>query len=89
MLSQAMAQRIEHWLVEKFLPFARSPRLHSDAQVAQIDTSTVGSGFNNPILVDTNGPARMPRAQVAQVAQGCEGGLTKPTFAIEALRKMT
>src|SRR5579864_461288 len=53
MLLQAMAQRIEHWLIEKLIPWARNPRTHSDAQVAQIAASIAEFGFNNPILVDT------------------------------------
>src|SRR6201982_2119170 len=53
MTLQAMAQRIEHWLVEKLIPYARNPRTHSDAQVAQIAASIETFGFNNPILVDT------------------------------------
>jgi DNA modification methylase len=50
---QAMAQRIEHWLIEKLIPYARNPRTHSDAQIAQIAASIAEFGFNNPILVDT------------------------------------
>jgi len=49
----AMAQRIEHWLIYKLIPFARNPRTHSDAQIAQIAASIAEFGFNNPILVDT------------------------------------
>jgi DNA modification methylase len=48
-----MAQRIEHWPLDKFIPYARNPRTHSDAQVAQIAASIAEFGFNNPILVDT------------------------------------
>jgi ParB-like chromosome segregation protein Spo0J len=48
-----MAQRIEHWPLEKLIPYARNPRTHSDAQVAQIAASIAAFGFNNPILVDT------------------------------------
>jgi DNA modification methylase len=33
--------------------FARNPRTHSDAQVAQIAASIEAFGFNNPILVDS------------------------------------
>ena len=40
-------------LVEKLIPYARNPRTHSDAQVAQIAASIAEFGFNNPILVDT------------------------------------
>jgi DNA modification methylase len=50
---QAMARRIEHWLIDKLIPFARNPRTHSDAQIAQIAASIAEFGFNNPILVDT------------------------------------
>ena len=53
MTLNAMAQRIEHWLIEKLIPYARNPRTHSDAQVAQIAASIAEFGFNNPILVDT------------------------------------
>ncbi len=48
-----MAKRIERWLVEKLIPWARNPRTHSDAQIAQIAASIAEFGFNNPILVDT------------------------------------
>ncbi|MBZ5609774.1 MAG: site-specific DNA-methyltransferase [Acidobacteriia bacterium] len=48
-----VAQHIELWPIEKLIPFARNPRTHSDAQVAQIAASIAAFGFNNPILVDT------------------------------------
>jgi DNA modification methylase len=51
---RSMAQRIERWLIEKLIPYARNPRTHSDAQIAQIAASIAEFGFNNPILVDTN-----------------------------------
>lgn len=54
MNAQAMAKRIELWPVDKLRPYARNPRTHSDAQVAQIAASVIAFGFNNPILVDTN-----------------------------------
>src|ERR1700694_5486416 len=53
MILTAMAQHIEHWTLEKLIPYARNPRTHSDAQVAQIAASIAAFGFNNPILVDT------------------------------------
>src|SRR4030081_1571150 len=53
MNSSAMAQRIEHWPIEKLIPFANNPRTHSDGQIAQIAASIREFGFNNPILVDT------------------------------------
>jgi DNA modification methylase len=48
-----MATNIELWRLDKLIPFARNPRTHSDAQVAQIAASIAEFGFNNPILVDT------------------------------------
>src|SRR6266853_5537274 len=48
-----MAKHIEMWPIERLIPFARNPRTHSDAQVAQIAASIAAFGFNNPILVDT------------------------------------
>ena len=54
MISQAMAKLMEHWPLNRLIPYARNPRTHSDAQVAQIAASIAAFGFNNPILVDTN-----------------------------------
>src|SRR5258705_2483270 len=48
-----IVKHIEMWLIEKLIPYARNPRTHSDAQVAQIAASISEFGFNNPILVDT------------------------------------
>src|SRR5579863_4907754 len=50
---RAMAKRIELWLIDKLIPFARNPRTHSDAQIAQIAASMTEFGFNNPILVNS------------------------------------
>jgi ParB-like chromosome segregation protein Spo0J len=49
----SMAKQIELWLIDKLIPWARNPRTHSDAQIAQIAASIAEFGFNNPILVDT------------------------------------
>jgi DNA modification methylase len=53
MLSQVMAQRIEHWSLDRLIPYANNPRTHSDAQTAQIAASIAEFGFNCPILVDS------------------------------------
>jgi ParB-like chromosome segregation protein Spo0J len=50
---QRMARDIQMWLVEKLIPWARNPRTHSEAQVAEIAASIAEFGFNNPSLVDT------------------------------------
>jgi ParB-like nuclease domain len=49
-----MVKHIELWLIDKLIPFARNPRTHSDAQIAQIAASIAEFGFNSPILVDSN-----------------------------------
>jgi DNA modification methylase len=49
----SMAKQIELWVIDKLIPWARNPRTHSDAQIAQIAASIAEFGFNNPILVDT------------------------------------
>jgi DNA modification methylase len=48
-----MAKRIELWPIDRLIPYAKNPRTHSDAQVAQIAASIAEFGFNNPVLVDT------------------------------------
>jgi DNA modification methylase len=54
MTAQVLAKHLEHWPLDKLVPFATNPRTHSDAQVAQIAASIREFGFTNPILVDTN-----------------------------------
>jgi DNA modification methylase len=54
MILQWTAKHIEQWAIDKLTPYARNPRTHSDAQVAQIAASIAEFGFNNPILVDTH-----------------------------------
>src|SRR6201996_3507349 len=49
-----MSIQIERWQIDKLIPYARNPRTHSDAQVAQIAASIAEFGFNAPILVDSN-----------------------------------
>ena len=44
---------IQVWNIDRLILYARNPRTHSDAQVAQIAGSIRAFGFNNPILVDT------------------------------------
>ena len=55
MLSQVMAQRIEHRKLAELAPYPRNPRRHSDSQVAQIASSILAFGFNAPILIDSKG----------------------------------
>ncbi len=43
---------VETRRVEALIPYARNPRTHSDAQIAQIAASIVEFGWTSPLLVD-------------------------------------
>jgi DNA modification methylase len=47
--------QIEHWPIERLLPYAANARTHPDEQVAQIASSIAEFGFNVPCLVDDRG----------------------------------
>lgn len=69
-----LVRRIEHWPLDKLIPYAKNPRTHSDTQVAQIAASIAEFGFNNPILVDTKagilaGHGRLLAARKLQLRQ--------------------
>jgi ParB-like chromosome segregation protein Spo0J len=62
------------WPVEKLVPYAKNPRTHSDAQIAQIAESIEEFGFTNPIFVDTKagilaGHGRLRAAQKLGLAK--------------------
>ena len=42
---------IEHWPLDRLVPYAKNARTHSDQQVSQIAGSIAEFGFVNPILV--------------------------------------
>jgi DNA modification methylase len=50
-----MDLRVEHWPLDRLVPYARNARSHSDDQIAQIAASIVEFGWTNPILVDGSG----------------------------------
>jgi DNA modification methylase len=50
-----IADKIEHWPLERLVPYARNARTHSDEQIAQIAASIAEFGFVNPILVGGDG----------------------------------
>lgn len=49
-----MAERIEHWPLERLKPYSRNARTHSQAQIDKIAASIAEFGFTNPILVDSS-----------------------------------
>ena len=55
MISIALVRRLQHWSIERLIPYLGNARTHSDEQVRQIAASIVSFGFNNPIAVDADG----------------------------------
>ncbi|MFN3326122.1 MAG: site-specific DNA-methyltransferase [Bryobacteraceae bacterium] len=47
-----LASKVEHWPIDKLIPYARNPRTHSEEQVSRIAASIVEFGWTSPILVD-------------------------------------
>jgi ParB-like chromosome segregation protein Spo0J len=46
---------VEHWSLDRLIPYGRNARTHSDSQVAQIAASIVEFGWTNPVLADSKG----------------------------------
>ena len=46
-----MELQIEHWPVDRLVPYAQNPRTHTAEQVAQVAGPIAEFGFVNPILV--------------------------------------
>ena len=59
MITPAIAERIEPWLISRLKPNKRNPRLHSDAQIAAIAACIRQYGFNAPVGADN--PGHRPR----------------------------
>jgi DNA modification methylase len=49
------ADKIEHWAIDKLIPYARNSRTHSDGQIDQIAASIREWGWTTPVLVDKEG----------------------------------
>lgn len=50
-----IADKLEHWPIDRLLPYIRNARTHSEAQVAQIAASIAEFGFTAPILAGSDG----------------------------------
>jgi DNA modification methylase len=64
-LKQIKDLLIQHWPIDKLLPYARNARTHSDEQVAQVAASMVEFGWTNPILVGADGTIIAGHARLA------------------------
>jgi DNA modification methylase len=54
-MTPRLPETVEHWPLDRLVPYARNARTHSDEQIAQIAASMVEFGWTNPILVDAAG----------------------------------
>jgi DNA modification methylase len=50
-----LPETVEHWPLDRLIPYARNARTHSEDQVAQIAASIVEFGWLNPVLIDDAG----------------------------------
>ena len=49
------ADRVERWPIERLIPYANNPRLHSEADLDKIGASIIEFGWTMPLLVDEEG----------------------------------
>jgi DNA modification methylase len=75
------AERVELWPIERLIPYADNPRLHSAADIERIAASIVKWGWTNPVLVDEQGVLIAGHGRVAAAAKL---GLTVPIPVIVA-----
>ena len=47
-----LSTHIQHWPIDRLIPYARNARTHSAEQVAQVAASIREFGFTSPILID-------------------------------------
>jgi DNA modification methylase len=58
------ATQIEHWPIDRLVPYARNARTHTDAQIAQIAASIREWGWTIPVLVAEDGTILAGHARV-------------------------
>jgi DNA modification methylase len=63
------AERVELWPIERLIPYANNPRLHSAADLERIAASISKWGWTNPVLVDEQGVLIAGHARVAAAAK--------------------
>ena len=54
-MTPRLPDAVEHWPLDRLMPYARNARTHDDDQVAQIAASIAEFGWLNPVLVDDAG----------------------------------
>lgn len=63
------AERIEHWPIERLIPYANNARLHTEADIEKIAASIDKWGWTNPALVDEQGVLIAGHGRVAAGAK--------------------
>jgi DNA modification methylase len=63
------ADRVEHWPIERLIPFANNPRLHREADLDKIADSIGKWGWTMPVLADENGVLIVGAARVGAAAK--------------------
>lgn len=59
------AERIEHWPIERLIPYANNPQRHSEADLDKIEASIRQWGWTIPVLVDPQGKVIAGEGRVA------------------------
>ncbi|MBI5121323.1 MAG: site-specific DNA-methyltransferase [Rhodospirillales bacterium] len=54
-MTHPLPDTVEHWPVDRLIPYGHNARTHSDGQVAQIAASVIEFGWTNPVLADSQG----------------------------------
>ena len=63
------AERVELWPIERLIPYANNPRLHSTADIERLAASILKWGWTNPVLVDEHGVLIAGLGRVAAAAR--------------------
>src|SRR5258707_7012146 len=59
------ADRVERWPIERLIPYANNPRLHSQADLEKLAAAIRKWGWTTPVLVDEEGVLIAAHARVA------------------------
>ena len=63
------ADQVERWPIERLIPYAANPRLHSETDIEKIAASILRWGWTNSVLVDQQGELIVGHGRVAAAAR--------------------
>ena len=64
------AERIEHWPIERLIPYGNNARLHSEADIDKLADAIGKWGWTMPVLVDEAGNLLAGHASVRRSGGG-------------------